>query len=186
VAASGRTIGVVIAIVGLSSLVLRAGQGAPATPATAPLANVNQLMRAILFPNANIIFNVQVEDPGAPVAPVSGQKGGAGFSITAWGNGLYQPWEIVSYAATALEDSAALLNRADRLCQNGKPAPISRADWTKFTDELAASARVIYAASQAKDRDKVSELTERLNDSCQACHQAYRRGDGPDRCTPRP
>jgi hypothetical protein len=158
------------------------GQAAPAAQpgAAAPVGDVNQVMRAIFFPNSNVIFNVQVEDPGAERPP---QKNEAGkFSITGWGDNLYTRWEVVSYAAVALEESASLLTRQNRRCQNGKLAPVGEAEWRKFTAELADTARTIYAASQAKDRDKVSELTERLNEACASCHRVYRRGPDVDRC----
>ncbi len=174
----------VFAIILLSSLAARAGQQAPpsgtSAPAAATMGNANEVMRSILFPNANVIFNVQLEDPGEEKKPVEQKSGG--FSITTWGSGLYSPWEVVSYAAVALEESALLMNKPGRLCQNGKPVPVTRADWTKFTTELSDTAKAVYAASQAKNRDTVVELTERLNDSCQACHQVYRRGNDVTRC----
>lgn len=163
-------------------LLQQGGSAAASGASTLPMGNMNQLMRSIFFPNANMVFNVQLEDPGAK--PVAGQKGG-NFSITAWGDNLYSRWEIVSYAAVALEESAILLNRPGRLCANGKPVPVDRADWGKFVAELGDTAKVIYTASVAKDRDKVVDLTERLNDSCQACHNAYRRGADEMRCTPK-
>ena len=38
---------------------------APSTSTTSTEGNLAELMRAIAFPNANIIFNVQLKDPGA-------------------------------------------------------------------------------------------------------------------------
>lgn len=184
-----RAAGLVFTLIGLSSLAVRAGQAGPIatpTPASPPLANLNQMMRAILFPNANVIFNVQLEDPDEKPAPAPAQKDTAGFSITSWGDRLYPRWDVVSYSALALEESAVLLNRTERLCQNGRPVPVTLADWTRFTKELADTAKAVYTASQAKNRDVVIELTGRLNDSCQSCHAVYRRGVGVDRCVPRP
>lgn len=183
-----------LALIVLSSLAVHARQQgaptatAPTTPATsttlitgaAPIGNLNEVMRSILFPNANVIFNVQLEDPGEVKPPAP--NAATGFSITQWGNGLYSNWEVVSYAAVALEESAYFLNKPGRLFQNGKPVPVARADWTKFTTELSDTAKAVYAASQAKNRDTVIELTDRLNDACQSCHGVYRRGNDVTRC----
>src|SRR5262245_27870666 len=50
----------------------RAGAAAGAATALAPTGNLAQVMRGITFPNANILFNVQVKDPAAqkPEMPV--------------------------------------------------------------------------------------------------------------------
>jgi hypothetical protein len=178
----------IVIIIGLFSFaVVHAGQQPassaaipPPAAAAAPIGNLNEMMRSILFPNANLVFNVQLEDPSEvkPPAPNSPK----GFSITSWGSGLYSPWEMVSYSAVALEESAYLLMKPGRLCQNGKPVPVAAADWVKFSVEVSDTAKAVYTASQAKDRDKVIELTERLNDSCQSCHQVYRRGNDVTRC----
>ncbi len=64
-----------------------------ATPAAAasasvtlspPEGNLAQLMRAIAFPNANIIFNVQVKDPNVPTK----REVGPDFDYVAWGAGV--------------------------------------------------------------------------------------------------
>jgi hypothetical protein len=176
-----------LALVG-SSLALDAGQAPAQQPPAAPTSpppegNLNELMRAIFFPNANVIFNVQLEDPSAERPPAPKGGGGAGsFSITSWGSNLYTPWESVSYAAVALEESSLLLMKAGRQCQNGRPVPVGEADWARFTEEVVATGKAVYAAAQMKDRDKVTELTERLNDSCQSCHSVYRRGGDATRC----
>ena len=44
-----------------------AGQKAAArNPTTKPIGNMAQIMRGIYFPNSNLIFDVQQNDPGAP------------------------------------------------------------------------------------------------------------------------
>jgi hypothetical protein len=176
----------VVVGVAASSLILHAGQSssAPVRPA-APLGNLNQVMRGVLFPNANVIFNVQNEDPAVEKKPAALPDPAAGFSLTAWGDGLYPRWEVVKYAAVALEESASLLTNAERVCQNGRPVPTTQADWTRYSTELADTAKAVYAASQAKNRDAVIELTDRLNEACANCHNAYRRGPDADRCLPK-
>ena len=35
-------------------------------PAAQPVGTLAQVMRGILFPNSNLLFDVQTQDPGAP------------------------------------------------------------------------------------------------------------------------
>jgi mono/diheme cytochrome c family protein len=179
----------------LKSIVITAAKPTAATaassqPAFPPQGNLNQLMRAILFPNSNIIFNVQTHDPGVPVKP--GPEG-KDFSWTTWGSGLYSGWQIVDYAAIAIADSAPLLLTPGRRCQNGKPVPVDRPDWIKYTQNLAEVGREAYRLSQTRNQQAVSDFTERLSDACFQCHRVYRdkrgrRGDPASgaaaRCTP--
>ena len=148
-----------------------AGASPSSQPAFPPLGNLNQLMRAILFPNSNIIFNVQTNDPGAPQKP---GPDGKDFSWTTWGAGLYSGWQIVDYAAIAIADSAPLLLTPGRRCQNGRPVPVDRADWIKYTQDLAEIGREAYRISQTRNQQAVSDFTSKLADACLHCHQVYR------------
>lgn len=180
----------------LKSIVISAARpaapAAAATPAPAfpPLANLNQLMRAILFPNSNIIFNVQTNDPGAPAKPAAGN---ADFSWTTWGNGLYSGWQIVDYAAIAIAESAPQLLIPGRRCQNGRPVPVDRPDWIQYTKEIAEIGREAYRISQTRNQEAMSDFTGKLAEGCAHCHQVYRdkrgfrQGDpaaAAARCTP--
>jgi hypothetical protein len=83
-------------------------------------------------------------------------------------------------------------------CENGRLAPVTDAEWIKFTEDMIAVARKTYQASQSRSQDAVSEATGDLSDACAACHRAYREvrptGANPDptdpsnkafRCQPR-
>jgi hypothetical protein len=165
----------------------RAG-GAPAFP---PAGNMAQLMRGILFPSSNLIFNVQTHNPDEVKAAANGTPNDGGFSWVDWGAGIYKPWELVDYAAVALAESAPLMLTPGRRCENGKPVPVDQPDWIKFTEELAAAGRAAYKASQTRNQEVVSDATNDLADSCLHCHEVYRdrRGGGGDpgnksnRCT---
>ena len=61
-----------------------------------------------------------------------------------------------------------------RRCENGRPAPVDRADWKQFTQALVDVSRDIYRAAQTRKQDAVIELTERLNETCANCHKVYR------------
>lgn len=180
----------------LKSIVLAPAQtpGASQTAAFPPLGNLDQVMRGILFPTSNIIFNVQLHDPGAPVKPAAPAAGGGGtFSWTDWGAGIYTGWQVVDYAAVAIADTAPILLTPGRRCENGRPVPVDRPDWIQFTRELAEAGRIVYKASQTRNQEAVSDATSQLADACLHCHQVYRdkRGRRPGdpaaaaaRCTP--
>jgi cytochrome c2 len=148
--------------------------------------NMNQVMRGILFPNSNTIFNVQTHDPGAPEPAVpAGQSKDAAFSMTQWGSGIYKGWEVIDYAAIALAESAPLMLTPGRRCENGRPVPVQDADWIKFTLELAETGRAAYKLAQTRNQDAVSEFTEQIATTCSHCHQVYRdnRGQTADQST---
>jgi len=147
-----------------------AAGGVPTFP---PAGNMAQLMRGVLFPAANMIFNVQRYDPGAP-PPKTNLSKEAGFSWVDWGAGVYTGWEIVDYAAVALGETAPLMLTPGRRCENGKPVPINDPDWIRFSNELYETSKAVYAAAQTRNQEKVSDITERLADMCLHCHQAYR------------
>jgi mono/diheme cytochrome c family protein len=148
-------------------------------PAFPPMGNLAQVMRGILFPSSNIIFNVQTTDPGAPVKP--GQVGAGAttaFSWVDWGAGIYKGWEIVDYAAVSVAESAPLMLTPGRRCENGRPVPVDRPDWIKFSQELAEAGRAAYKASQTRNQEAVSDSSNQLADSCLHCHQVYRDKPG--------
>src|SRR6185436_7169170 len=119
-----------------------------------PAGNMAQLMRGVLFPSSNLIFNVQSHNPDdVAKAPAAGANAAGGFSWVDWGAGIYKPWELVDYAAIALAESAPLMLTPGRRCENGKPVPVDQPDWIKFTQELADASRAAYKASQTRNQE---------------------------------
>jgi hypothetical protein len=159
-------------------------QAPAAEPTSRPTANLAQLMRGIMFPNSNIIFNVQSQDPAAP-KPIY-EPGKAPFSWVDWGAGIYTGWEVVENAAIALEEAPDLIMKPGRLCTNGKPVPVERADFAKFAQNLRLAARAALAAAREKSQEKVSEATNQLAEACFSCHNVYRTAPPgePRRCEP--
>jgi mono/diheme cytochrome c family protein len=155
---------------------LAAAQPAASGPAPSvafpPIANLGQLMKGIMFPSSNIIFNVQTKDPGT--IKEGYQSGNGAFSWVDWGAGIYPGWELVDNAALSIAEAAPLLLTPNRRCENGRRVPVERPDWIKFTQELVAAAQVAYRASQMRSQDAVSDATERLSDACFNCHIVYR------------
>jgi hypothetical protein len=153
--------------------------------AAAPLSfpavgNMNQLMRGILFPSSNILFDVQTQDPGAR-KPVTSDD--ASTVTTRYGN-VYGGWMLVEIAAIALAESAPLLMTPGRRCENGKPVPIDRADWQQYVRGLVEAGRAAYKAAQTRNQEAVIEVTTLVADACANCHRVYRdRRAAAMRCT---
>jgi len=149
----------------------QAGPGAGAVSSFAVAGNLAQLMRGVTFPNANILFNVQVKDPGKdkPAMPIP-------FDYVQWGSTVYYGWQVVDQAALALVETAPLFLLPGRRCENGKPVPIDRADWKQYTAALMDVGREVYKAAQTRNVDAVVKVADRLNESCANCHKVYRDG----------
>jgi len=144
-----------------------------------PAGNLAEVMRGILFPSSNLIFNVQSNDPAAPITPgVVGAGATTAFSWSDWGAGIYKGWEIVDYAAVAIAESAPLMLTPGRRCENGKPVPVDRPDWIAFTKELAAAGIAARKASQTRNQEAVSDASNELADACLHCHEVYRDKPG--------
>jgi len=153
-----------------------------------PEGNLAELMRAIAFPNANIIFNLQLKDPGkqpkkAPAA--------APFDYVEWGSTIYPGWLAVDQAAVALTETAPLLLTPGRRCQNGRPVPVDRADWKQYVKDLVETGKLVHVASKARDFAAFNDISDKLNDACANCHKVYRdkggtEGSGATRCQPAP
>lgn len=150
---------------------------ATSAPVSQPLGNLAQVMRGIFFPSSNLIFNVQGHDPGTPNKTIY-EPGTAPFSWVDWGGGIYSGWELIDYAAVTLADAAPLLLTPGRRCENGRAVPVERADWIKYTAELVEAGRAAYKASQSRNQEIVSEVTNQIAEACLNCHVQYRDKPG--------
>jgi len=140
---------------------------APARAPAAPVANVQQVMRGILFPNSNVVFAAQGDDPDTI------KKDERPSTATNPLASTYGGWEAVANSALALTESARLLEVA-RACSNGKPAPIHSATWTKGLAQLRAAGLTAYKAAQAKNQDGILDATDQISAACATCHDQYR------------
>jgi len=138
-------------------------------------ANLNQLMRGVLYPAANVVFFAQADnpaewkfipghDPGMSTDPLTSTFGG---------------WVAVENAALALAESVNLLSISGRSCANGVPVPTKDPAWATFVQQVRDVSMEAYKAAQAKDQDKIIDLSGRLSASCAGCHRKWR-----DRRTP--
>jgi hypothetical protein len=154
-----------------------ARQSAPA--AGKPDASLLQLMRGILYPASNVLFAAQddlgkftpPEDPSTSPNPITSTYGG---------------WDAVQNASLAIAEATRLLTVPGRVCSNDRPAPVQRADYEKFSDNLRQVALKAYQAAQTKSTDKMVDAASDLADACSACHTVYREkaGGEKDRCLP--
>jgi hypothetical protein len=163
-----------------------AARGRGAAPAAARPQQVHgnllQVMRAVLFPNSNVIFAAQTQDPGtvkkdadpaSSVNPLAGEYGG---------------WQAIENSGLALAESANLLTIPGRVCSNGKPVPLQNADWQQFVRGLRAAGMAAYKAGQSKNMDMVVEAADTVTTACMNCHDVYRektpaQGGLAGRCT---
>jgi mono/diheme cytochrome c family protein len=151
----------------------------------APQGNLAELMRAIAFPNSNILFNLQVKDPGTQPK----KQPGSTLDYVDWGSTVYQGWLAVDQAALAITETAPLLLNPGRRCQNGKPVPVDRADWKQYVAALEDVGKLAYRESKARNYAAFVDIAEKLNDACANCHKVYRdkggaEGSGATRCQP--
>lgn len=143
---------------------------APTRPAQGAQANgkLIQVMRGILFPNANVIFAAQKQnpstvkpdaDPTMSTNPLTGSFGG---------------WEAVENSSIALAEAANLLSIPGRVCSNGRPVPVQNADWAKFVQGLRDAGMAADKAAQSKNQDAIIEVSDQLATACANCHDVYR------------
>ena len=128
-------------------------------------------MRGVTFPNANILFNVQVKDPAKdkPAMPIP-------FDYVLWGSTVYYGWQVVDQAALMLVETTPLFLLPGRRCENGRPVPVERADWKQYTAALIDVGKAAYKAAQSRNVDAVNKVAEQLNETCANCHKVYRDG----------
>jgi len=166
-------------VVLLLSLAVAAQSTKPAAKETAankPAGNLIQVMRGVLFNNANLIFDVQQVDPGAPVKATKNEEGATQTRNFA---NVYSGWQVIENAAVALDESVDTILKSGRSCANGTPVPVAQPDYVKTALGLRQTSREILRAAQRKDRDKVMDLAGDLADACAGCHQIYRDPEGP-------
>jgi hypothetical protein len=150
---------------------------APAARASRNPATLAPLMKGILYPNSNVIFFAQsdnpndvpqAKDPATAVNPLASS---------------YGKWEAVENSSLALVEAANLLTVPGRKCSNGLPVPVANADWPKLVQGLRNAGMVAYKAAQSKNQDKILDAADLMTTACSNCHDKYREKPTPaDRC----
>jgi hypothetical protein len=181
-AAKGWMIPTALLVLLMGSASAQPPKAAPAAPAkkaaatTVPNnpATLLQLMRGTLFPESNVIFAAQNDDP-AKVKPAKDPALATDPLMSAYGG-----WTAVENASIAIIEVSSLLSVPGRKCSNGRDVPLKNPDWPKLVQGLRQAGMAAYQAAQAKDQDKILDVSGTLSEACAACHDKYR--EKPTRC----
>jgi len=165
-----RFIFTVFVLAGASALLLGQAPARGSAPAARQRvdADLAQLMKGILFPNSNVVFFAQNENPAA-VPPAKDPSTATDPLADTYGK-----WEAVENSSLALVEAANLLTIPGRKCSNGLPVPIGNADWPKFVQGLRDAGIKAYKAAQSKDMDKILDAADAMTAACANCHEKYR------------
>jgi len=124
-------------------------------PPPAPVATIRQIMRGIVGPAANVVFE-----------SVSTTVSKAGIEEK-------QPrtdeeWAAVGSSAAALIESANMLTIGGRAIDTG--------EWVAMSKAMADAGVTALKATEKKDPAGVLAAGEAINTSCDNCHRKYQRG----------
>ena len=167
-----RFVSVVLALVWIGAVYAQA-------PAVQPrvYANMLQVMRGTLYPQSNVIFTAQVEDP-ASFKPATHPSTSSDPFTSVWrmGGGREQrdgagrDGQPPAHSARVRQRQARARSER-RLADVGAGAPRCRDGG-------------VYKAGQAKNDDVVLEAADKLATACLHCHAKYRNVPGgiPNRC----
>jgi len=154
----------IVAVVFAAFLMAQSSQRSAAPP-----ANLNQLMRGLFFPDSNVVFSTQRQDPAG--LQRAAEPSGATDPLM----GIFGGWDAVETSALTIAEGADLLMTPGRVCSNGKDVPVKQPDWAKLVDEVREAGKVAYQAAKSKNIDKMFEASDVLNTACADCHNKYRR-----------
>ena len=143
-------------------------------------ADMNQLMRGVLYPAANVVFSAQGDNP-ADIKLVPGHDPNMSTDPL---TSTFGGWTAVENAALALAESANLLAIEGRRCSTGVVAPTKDPVWAGFVRDMRAAGMKAHAAAKAKNQEQMIEVADALNASCTGCHRSFRDRRTPGgRCT---
>jgi hypothetical protein len=146
-------IGFIIAGARASKRAVPAAASAPA--AAPPVASVKQIMRGIVGPSANVVFEA-----------VSTTVSAAGIEEKAPKTDT--EWAEVGSSAAALVESANMLTVG--------PRAVDRTEWVAMSKAMADAGMTALKATEQKDAAGVLAAGEAINSSCDNCHRKYQRG----------
>lgn len=148
-----------------------------ATSAARVEANLAQLMRGILFPNSNVVFAAQSDNPDE-VKPAKDPSLATDPLASTYGK-----WVAVENSGLAIAEAANLLTIPGRKCSNGLDVPLKNADWPKLVQGLRDAGMAAYKAAQSKNQENILTAADVLTTACANCHEKYREKPSlADRC----
>ena len=143
-------------------------------------ADMNQLMRGVLYPAANVVFSAQGDNPAEIKLPPGHDPNMSTDPLTSTFGG----WTAVENAALALAESANLLAIEGRRCSTGVVAPTNDPVWAGFARDMRAASLKAHAGAKAKDQQQMIEVADELSATCTGCHRRFRDRRPPGvRCT---
>lgn len=143
-------------------------KSAPAAPTSRNPATLAQIMKGILFPSSNVVFFAQADNPN-DVPPAKDPAAAVNPLASSYGK-----WEAVENAGLAIAEAANLLTVPGRKCSNGRPVPVTNADWPKLVQGLRDAGMAAYKAAQSKNQDKILDAADVMTTACANCHDKYR------------
>jgi hypothetical protein len=152
---------------------------APATATPQVHADMNRLMRGVLYPAANVVFSAQADDPAEKTEFIPGHDPAMSTDPL---TSTFGGWVAIENAALALAESANLLLIPGRVCSNGTPAPIEDPSWVALVLGMRRVSLEAYEAAQEMDMEKMIEISLPVSDSCDNCHRRWRNRRGGGRC----
>jgi hypothetical protein len=140
-------------------------------------ATLNQLMRGVFYPAANVFFAAQ--DPDSVDVPHAKDPNMATDPLTS----VFGKWEAVENSALSMTELADLLMRPGQKCSNGLDVPVANPDWARFVQGLRDAGMAAWVAAKTKDQDKIIDAAGVMSKACANCHIKYREKRNPaDRC----
>ena len=140
----------------VSAFLLTGCDSEPSGPPLAPVADVGELMRMILDPAADAVW-----DSSGTIITVEGTE--------EWEPETDEDWAVVTNGAITIAEGANLLMIGDRARdQEG---------WMQLSLNMSEAAMLVHEAALARDAERVFDLGETLYRSCDRCHNLYWVGD---------
>ena len=136
----------------LVAVALSAACGGPEPPPFKPVADIKQLMEAIVDPSADVVWE------------------SVKTTFTKEGMDEHQPrteaeWATVRHNAMILTEAGNLLMMPPRAKDGG--------DWMTFAQELIDTASVALRAAEAKNVDQLYDVGGLIDETCEKCHKKY-------------
>jgi hypothetical protein len=114
-----------------------------------PVANIDQVMDAIVIPSSDLIFEAIIYSNGELIAAPE----------------TLEEWAALEYAALALAESANLLLMPPRLRDTEA--------WVARSHELTDASMEVLRAARAQDVDELLVTGSVLYTACLNCHEEY-------------
>jgi hypothetical protein len=118
------------------------------------IATVKQIMAGIVMPSA-----AKVWDSVSTIVSKDGVQENVPRTD--------EEWAVVGASAAALIESANLLTVGTRAVDQG--------DWVKMAKAMADAAQIALKATTDKNPDGILAAGEKINETCDNCHQKYQR-----------